>query len=326
VVVVPDDDAAAATASAVGGFRGDCAACFGLCCVAPSFAVSPDFAIDKAAGEPCPNLQPDHRCTIHAELGPQGFNGCVAYDCLGAGQKVAQVTFGGRSWREAPDTAEQMFQTFRVVRQLQQLLFSVVGALALPQSGPLRPDLAAVRDEIDAVTLGSADGILAADLLGHRRRVDGLLLRVAGELARSGTGRAISRRGVDLSGADLSGAYLRGADLTNAKLAGARLTGTDLRGARMPRADLHGADLHGADLHGADLTGTDLTGTDLTGADLTRADLTGADLTRADLTGADLRRSAGLTQARLDAAVGDATTLTDAALHRPAHWTTGRTA
>ncbi|RQX15913.1 oxetanocin A resistance protein, partial [Micromonospora arida] len=36
--------------------RADCGRCFGLCCVVPAFAASADFAIDKPAGSPCPNL------------------------------------------------------------------------------------------------------------------------------------------------------------------------------------------------------------------------------------------------------------------------------
>ena len=39
--------------------RADCAQCFGLCCVAPAFVASADFAITKPAGRPCPNLAAD---------------------------------------------------------------------------------------------------------------------------------------------------------------------------------------------------------------------------------------------------------------------------
>jgi hypothetical protein len=53
----------------------DCSSCFGLCCVAPVFSASADFAIDKAAGQPCPNLQPDSRCAIHSRLRQNGFPG-----------------------------------------------------------------------------------------------------------------------------------------------------------------------------------------------------------------------------------------------------------
>ena len=104
------------------GLRADCGRCFGLCCVAPAFAASADFAIDKAAGQPCPNLRPDFGCGIHDELRPRGFRGCTVYDCFGAGQQVAQVTFGGRDWRGAPHTAGEMFAVFAVMRQLHELL------------------------------------------------------------------------------------------------------------------------------------------------------------------------------------------------------------
>ena len=46
----------------------DCARCAALCCVAPTFAVSADFAIDKPAGQPCPHLQPSSHCGIHSTL------------------------------------------------------------------------------------------------------------------------------------------------------------------------------------------------------------------------------------------------------------------
>jgi len=82
--------------------RADCERCFALCCVAPAFSVSADFAINKPAGQACPHLQPDFRCGIHTGLREQGFRGCTVYDCFGAGQKVSQVTFGGRDWRQAP--------------------------------------------------------------------------------------------------------------------------------------------------------------------------------------------------------------------------------
>ena len=48
--------------------RADCSRCAGLCCVAPAFAASADFAIDKPAGHACPHLRDDALCGIHAEL------------------------------------------------------------------------------------------------------------------------------------------------------------------------------------------------------------------------------------------------------------------
>lgn len=101
--------------------RADCARCVGLCCVAPAFSASADFAIDKDAGQPCPNLRGDFRCSIHDRLRQRGFPGCAVYDCFGAGQQVTQVTFGGQDWR-TPGVAAQMFAVFTIVRQLHELL------------------------------------------------------------------------------------------------------------------------------------------------------------------------------------------------------------
>jgi hypothetical protein len=37
--------------------RADCGNCAALCCVAPGFAASADFAIGKGPGQPCPHLR-----------------------------------------------------------------------------------------------------------------------------------------------------------------------------------------------------------------------------------------------------------------------------
>src|SRR4051812_36202704 len=79
--------------------RADCERCAALCCVAPGFAASVEFAITKRPGQPCPNLGDGFRCTIHEQLADRGFPGCVAFDCFGAGQQVVQVTYGGRNWQ-----------------------------------------------------------------------------------------------------------------------------------------------------------------------------------------------------------------------------------
>jgi hypothetical protein len=94
----------------------DCASCAALCCVAPAFAKSSDFAIDKPAGQACRNLGGDFRCTIHERLEPAGFKGCTVFDCFGAGQRITQETFGGRDWREHPEIAGDMFASLPIVR------------------------------------------------------------------------------------------------------------------------------------------------------------------------------------------------------------------
>ncbi|GAA3668542.1 pentapeptide repeat-containing protein [Nonomuraea antimicrobica] len=230
------------------GLLADCASCFGLCCVALPFSASADFAIDKDAGRPCPNLDDGFRCSIHAQLRGRGFAGCTVFDCFGAGQKVSQVTYEGRSWREAPGTARQMYAVFPVMRQLHELLWYLAEALGLEAARPVHGPLRRALEETDRLTRESADVLEKLDVAAHRAEVNELLLKTS-ELARAGlNGR--ERRGADLIGARLKGAGLRGANLR-----GAYLIGADLRGADLRRADLIGADLRGADLSRADLTG-----------------------------------------------------------------------
>ncbi|WBB68596.1 pentapeptide repeat-containing protein [Micromonospora sp. WMMD812] len=263
------------------GLRADCARCFGICCVAPAFAASADFAIDKPAGQACPHLGPGHRCGIHADLRDRGFPGCTVFDCFGAGQQVAQVTFGGRDWRAAPETAAVMFDTFAVMRPLHELLWYLTEALALHPPAPLRDALDRARADTVQLTAGSPEELLALDVPAHRDRVNALLSR-AGDAARARGGRA----GVDRRGAQLFGADLRGVDLRRANLRGALLIGADLRGVDLRLADLTGADLRGADVRGADLSG-----------------------------------ALFLHQSQLDAARGDARTGLPTWLTRPGHWT-----
>ena len=264
------------------GLRADCEACFGLCCVALHVARSAEFALDKPAGEPCVNLGEDFRCGIHGQLRERGFSGCTVFDCLGAGQKVSQITFGGTDWRTDAGVARQMFATFPVMRQLHELLWLLTEALALPAARPLHADLRRALDDTDKLTRADAETILNVDLIALRTEINALLLQ-ASELAR---------------------AEVRG----------------NKRNHR--NADLMGAKLRGADLRGANLRGAFLIAADLRNADLRSADVTGADLRNADVRGADLTGALFLTQAQLDAAKGDATTKVSASatLRRPAHW------
>ncbi|MCK8678660.1 pentapeptide repeat-containing protein [Streptomyces lichenis] len=260
--------------------RGDCAHCFGLCCVALPFTASADFAADKPAGTPCGNLREDSRCGIHDRLRGSGYTGCTVYDCFGAGQKVSQVTFGGRDWRRDPAAAREMFAAFPVVRQLHELLRHLTEVLRLAPARALRPEVREVLAETERMTLLTPAELAALDVAAHRARVGALLLR-AGELARAD----VPGRKRDHRGADLMGARLRGADLRGALLRGAYLIAADLRGADLRQADLLGADLRDTRLHGADLTG-----------------------------------ALFLTEPQLTAAHGDAATKLPAGLPRPSHW------
>jgi uncharacterized protein YjbI with pentapeptide repeats len=274
--------------------RADCGSCFGLCCVALPFSASADFAINKDAGKPCSNLQTDFRCGIHTRLRQSGFPGCTVYDCFGAGQKVSQVTFGGTDWRQAPETASQMFGVFPVVRQLHELLRYLTEALTLHPARALHGELRRQLEETERLTGLGPDALEKLDVATHRQDVNVLLLRTSELVRTEAAGKMKDRKKKDRKMKDRK---------------------KDRRG-----ADLVGARLRGADLRGADLRGAYLIAADLTGADLRLADLIGADLRDANLAGADLTGSIFLTQPQLNGAKGDLSTKLPLGLTRPAHW------
>ncbi|WP_394249539.1 pentapeptide repeat-containing protein [Arthrobacter pityocampae] len=266
--------------------RPDCSSCFALCCTALGFSRSADFAVDKPAGSPCRNLNSDFSCTIHDRLRPRGFRGCTVFDCLGAGQNVSQHLFRGVSWREAPETAPEMFAAFTVVRQLHEMLWYLAEAGSRTYDPDILHRIDGLRSIIEGAMGDDAQQVLALDLGSLHARVRSTLMDVSDEVRAS---------------------YLA--------------TGDDHLGAGLvPGADLMGQGFRSQPLHGANLRGAYLIAADLRECDLSGADLLGTDLRDARLGGADLARALYLTQSQLEAARGDSRTLIPEDLHAPDHW------
>lgn len=273
----------------------DCTRCFGLCCVALPFARSADFPVDKPAGMPCRHLggdDTDHSCGIHRSLLAEGYRGCTVFECFGAGQQVSQVTFGGRSWREASGTAASMFTVFPVMHAIHEMLRHLEETLGWELPAAVRRTTDALHDELVRHTGEGPDRLLALDVGELRARV-GPVLGAASDVVRA-----------------------------QARDVGQRVPGAGSRPDRRLRrgADLAGADLRGVDARGADLRGALLIAADLRGADLRSVDLLGADLRDADVRGTDLSTVLLLTQPQLNAARGDAGTGIPEVLVRPRTW------
>jgi hypothetical protein len=297
--------------------KADCARCVGLCCVAPAFAASADFAIDKPAGVPCPHLGSGFGCRIHTELRPRGFPGCAVFDCFGAGQKVVQHTFcpepssgahegtAGADWRGDPDRAASVFAAFSTMRELHELLWYLASALLVPQAAMLSERLRVALDEVETLTYGSAGDLAVLDLPALTADVDALLGEVSAAVRADAPPAGSVRKGLPRGG---GGPRHRRKGLRSVAAQGS--AGRDLMGRDLRRVSLRSANLRGAYLIGADLRGVDLG----------NADLIGADLRGADLRGADLSASIFLTQMQVESARGDSATRLPALLTRPAHW------
>lgn len=268
--------------------RTDCEKCFGLCCVALYFSASEGFPTNKDAGKPCINLQSDFTCSVHKNLRSKGLKGCTAYDCFGAGQKIAQVTYNGHDWRQSPESAKKMFDAFLIMRQLHEMLWYLNQAFILQKSKDIKDKISSLLDNTEHLTFLDVDSLLKLDMESHRTKVNMLLKRTS-ELVRTKTQRrknSSSKNGKNKS----------------------------------HRVDYFGADLRKTDLMGADLRGACLIAANLRGVDLSGADFIGADLRDADLCGANLTNSIFLTQAQINTAKGDSHTKLPSILIRPTYW------
>ncbi|KHD34966.1 hypothetical protein NL50_15000 [Clostridium acetobutylicum] len=227
--------------------KADCKKCFGLCCTALYFSASEGFPEDKEAGRPCLNLQSDFSCIVHKSLRDKGLKGCTAYDCLGAGQKVAQVTFEGQSWSDNTKYADKMFEAFIIMRQLHEMLWYLTEAFKLNKDQD-KKSIELLIEETEKRTLLKADELLKLDIEAHRNKVN-LVLKNTSELIRTKSGNnSRKKKRVDYFGANLKKVNLRGADLR-----GALLIAANMRGADLSYADLIGADMRDADISGANL-------------------------------------------------------------------------
>ncbi len=265
----------------------DCEKCFGLCCVALWFSASEGFPHEKEAGQPCINLLSNHRCSAYGSLREQGLRGCIAFDCFGAGQKVAQVSFAGNDWRKVPQSAQQMFNVFLIMRQLHEMLWYLKGALTLQAAQPIHDKVSAKLDEIERLTMLSPDDLEKIDMAAIRAEVNPLLQQISERVRKEARRDKKDRPG---------------------------------RSKIRPYADLVAADLRKTDLVGANLRGALLIAADLRGADLGGTDFIGADFRDADLSGADLSRGIFLTQVQINLAKGNLHTKLPPFLNHPAHW------
>lgn len=157
--------------------KADCSACVALCCVIPPFDAVQGFGFDKPAQTPCHHLCADSRCGIHEQLIERGFSGCVAFDCLGAGQRLtalAVARFGSADWRARPDVARWLFDAYPRVRQVQEGLARL--SLAAAVTG--NPALQALAAELEAEAPRWADWG-ADERAAWQHRVDAALAPLA---------------------------------------------------------------------------------------------------------------------------------------------------
>lgn len=126
----------------------DCSRCAALCCIAYPSDDMPGFAASKQAGEACPKLDDDGRCTIYERREEAGFSGCIRFECFGAGQHVVEHLFNGRDWREDPALLRPMVEAFLAMRPVSDLAFLVSRALQTAPAERVATELVRLQEEL----------------------------------------------------------------------------------------------------------------------------------------------------------------------------------
>lgn len=226
----------------------DCKKCSGLCCTALYFSKTEGFPNDKPAGKPCTNLMSDFSCAVHKKLMQYNLKGCMAFDCLGAGQKVTGDIYGGDSWKKRPEEAEEIFKVFLAVWQLHQMVWYLAEAASIIPAEGLADDIDTLISEYKNMTALSPEEILGTDIEGYRTRVN-RILKKAGELTAQSIapGKNADRRS-DYMGRNFKKANLDGLDFSMSLMIAANLEGCSLYGTNFLGADMRDANIRNADL------------------------------------------------------------------------------
>lgn len=124
----------------------------------PGFDASDDFAFDKPAQVACRHLAEDFRCTIHARRAALGMGGCIAHDCLGAGQRVCEALAPDLDWRAGPEARARLAEVFAATRAVHGVLELLAAAERLPLTGTQEAERRALVAELRAE---DADQIIA---------------------------------------------------------------------------------------------------------------------------------------------------------------------
>jgi len=152
--------------------------------VAPTFDRSDEFALDKPACTACPNLDADDICLVHNRLEKAGFRGCELYDCLGAGQRVVQELYPGRSWREEPELLDEMWSALTALRGVHELVLLLATAAKAPLSEDERATLEALQAELEPAGGWTVEGLQAFTKGPTPRRVGAFLRSLRAHFSR----------------------------------------------------------------------------------------------------------------------------------------------
>lgn len=225
----------------------DCEKCSGLCCVALYYTKTDGFPENKQAGVPCKHVMTDFRCDIHALLKTKKMKGCLAYDCIGAGQKVTQSCYLNENWKTNPDKADEIFRVFMKVFQLHQIAWYLLEGLSLVSDDRTKAEIDALIAENIQMTATTATEILVMDIASYKMRANKALKKVSDQVVTDSSDGTAHK---DYFGKNFKRANLDGRDFSMALMIAANLSGCSLKKTNFLGADMRDANIKDTDLSG----------------------------------------------------------------------------
>ncbi|MEG0265375.1 MAG: pentapeptide repeat-containing protein [Erysipelotrichaceae bacterium] len=219
----------------------DCSKCFGYCCAALYFSKIDGFPYNKKNNEPCIHLMEHFKCEIHTSLKDKGLKGCLAYDCFGAGQKVAQHTFSNK----ADYLIDKQYVAFLMMRSLHEILWYLNEAKQLTTKQEELIQIENIMDKIHFISLQAVDTLLKNDINQIREQVN-LILRTISDNTRNQYKSKFHSK--DYIGKDFKKQKIYGVDFRGALLIAANLSDCELIGCDFIGADLRDTNIKGANL------------------------------------------------------------------------------
>lgn len=172
----------------------------------------------------------------------------MAYDCFGAGQKVTQTVYHGKSWKDKDVKPDEMYRVFLAVYQLHQMLWYLNEAALLIPAADIYGVIESAIQDLDRLIRQTPEALLKLDLEACREKTNLLLKEVWHRVQNTVKSTVEPQKSVDFIGKDFKKAVLDGQDFSMSLLIAANLEGCSLGGANFLGADLRDANFKNADL------------------------------------------------------------------------------
>ncbi|WP_195270104.1 pentapeptide repeat-containing protein [Eubacterium sp. 1001713B170207_170306_E7] len=172
----------------------------------------------------------------------------MAYDCVGAGQKVTQTIYQGKTWQDKGTRANEVYLVFLAVYRLHQMLWYLTEAATLIPAADIRRAVETVIQDLDRLTRQTPEMLLKVNLDECRDRTNQLLKEAWHSVQKTQKVPARDKKSPDFIGRNFKRASLDGQDFSQSLLIAANLEGCSLKGANLLGADLRDTNLKDADL------------------------------------------------------------------------------